>query len=141
MALGDLVKIYASRSHMQVQLMARLLEQCGIDAIVREPVTYWLSDNIPSDTSVYVTHPNAERAVEIIQVIRAYETLKAERDNALGEEISVTCGKCGKMTAFPSAQFDTVQECPVCGTFLDVGETESSEEEEEEDSEEEKAIE
>lgn len=39
-----------------------------------------------------------------------------------GVPIEVLCEECGERTSFPAAQRGSVQECPHCGTFLDVGE-------------------
>jgi hypothetical protein len=71
------------------------------------------------DAGVYVSRSDAEQAVA---VIREHERLQAERSSGQGPQVEATCDGCGKTAAFPTAQRGTVQNCPHCGAYLDVGE-------------------
>ena len=36
------------------------------------------------------------------------------------DKVEFVCDKCGQSTSFPGSAVGTVQECPHCGTFVDV---------------------
>jgi hypothetical protein len=42
--------------------------------------------------------------------------------------VEAVCEECGKVATFPTAQRGSVQECPHCRAFIDVGEEELFEE-------------
>jgi hypothetical protein len=124
MALVDPVKIYAAASNVEAQMICRLLQAAGVEAFAGEDfsaVGAWWGGTVPGvfDASVYVSRADAEEAAALI---RQHERLRAERSSALGTEVEATCEDCGKLAAFPAAQRGTVQNCPHCGAFLDVGE-------------------
>jgi ribosomal protein S27E len=125
MGLVDPVKIYAATSNIEAQLICRLLQGAGIDAFAGEdvsPAGIWLGGTVPGvfDAGVFVSRTDAERAVTLI---RQEERLDAERSNARGPELEATCADCGKTATFPAAQQGTVQSCPHCGAYLDVGDS------------------
>jgi rubrerythrin len=123
-ALDDPVKIYAAASNVQAQLVCRLLEKAGIEAFADEdlsPAGLWLGGTIPGmfDAGVYVSREDAEQAVG---VIRKWEQVEAARAAPSDEEVEATCEECGQTSSFPVAQDGTVQDCPHCGAYMDVGE-------------------
>jgi hypothetical protein len=124
MALVDPVKTYVGTSNVESQMILRLLQSAGIEAFAGEdvsPAGLWMGGTIPGifDAGVYVSRDDAEQA---IAAIRRHERLEAERTAGQGAEMEVTCDECGKVAAFPAAQRGTVQDCPHCGAYLDVGE-------------------
>src|SRR5437660_11066605 len=124
MGLVDPVKVYAGTSNVEAQMICRLLQSAGVEAFAGEdlsPAGIWMGGTIPGvfDAGVYVSRANAEQA---IAVIRSHEALKAERSSGQGMQVEATCDECGKTAAFPAAQRGTVQNCPHCGAYLDVGE-------------------
>lgn len=124
MDLVDPVKIYAATSNVEAQMICRLLQSAGVDAFAGEDLSVagiWLGGTIPGvfDAGIYVSRADAERAAA---VIRQHEQQEAERSSAHGTEVEATCEECGKTASFPAAQRGTVQNCPHCGAFLDVGE-------------------
>jgi hypothetical protein len=138
MALVDPVKIYAATTNIEAQLICRLLQGACIEAFAGEdvsPVGLWLLGTVPGvfDAGVFVSRVDAERAMNLI---RQEERLNVERSNLQGPEVEATCEECGKTAAFPAAQRGTVQNCPNCGAFLDVGEIDLSGDVEESESEE-----
>jgi len=53
----------------------------------------------------------------------AIEQRKLDQARAAdADPISVECEKCEKVTVFPAVLFGTVQVCPKCQSFVDVGE-------------------
>jgi hypothetical protein len=124
MGLVDPVKVYVGRSNVEAQMICRLLQSAGVEAFAGEdlsPVGIWWGGTIPGvfDAGVYVSRVNAEQA---IAVIRQHERLEAERSSGQGMQVQATCDECGKTAAFPATQRGTVQDCPHCGAYLDVGE-------------------
>lgn len=56
-------------------------------------------------------------------MIGEYERRAAERRNPdrAGTPIDVICEECGKRTSFPASMKESVQSCPHCGAYVDVG--------------------
>jgi hypothetical protein len=126
MGLVDPVKIYAAESNMQAQMICRLLQAQGIEAFAGQdvsPAGAWIGGTIPGvfDAGVFVSRADADRAYELM---REHERGQAERAGAGGAEIEATCEDCGKTSGFPAAQRGTVQSCPHCGAWMDVGDVE-----------------
>ena len=124
MALIDPVKIYAASSNLEAEMIRRRLEVAGIEAHAGEDLStvgYTMFGTIAGvfDAGVFVGRPDAVGAME---VIREYERQQAER--AGGAAVEATCEDCGKTSAFDATQRGTVQNCPHCDAFMDVGEVE-----------------
>ena len=71
---------------------------------------------------------NSDRAKALIE---EYETGRRERkakSASLGDEpMHVVCEECKEEADFPASKRGTVQDCPHCGAYVDVGEPESFE--------------
>jgi threonine dehydratase len=124
MALIDPVKIYAASSNLEAEMIRRRLLAAGIEAHAGEDVStvgFSLFGTIAGvfDAGVFVSRPDAVQAME---VIREHERQQAER--AGGAAVEATCEDCGKTSSFAAAQRGTVQNCPHCDAFMDVGEVE-----------------
>jgi Zn finger protein HypA/HybF involved in hydrogenase expression len=142
MGLVDPVKVYAATSNLQGQMIAHVLQSAGVEAFAGEDVSaagMWIGGTLPGvfDAGVYVSRRDAERAVEII---RQHERVEAQRSSNQGPELETICEDCGKSATFPASKRGTVQNCPHCGAYIDVGEGETvsgsdveSEEEEDQD--------
>ena len=77
---------------------------------------------------VWVIDP--EQVPQAIQMLAEQEMQRTTRDaaqEASGEPIDVTCEDCGTTTTFPPTQRGSVQDCPNCAAYLDVGEEEELE--------------
>jgi hypothetical protein len=79
---------------------------------------------------VWVDRVNAERAKTLIE---EFERERRERQAAhvtSGDEakpLHVVCEDCNKASDFPASKRGTIQDCPHCGAYVDVGEVESFE--------------
>jgi len=75
---------------------------------------------------VWIERTDAERARPILAEYeqRTSERRVADRRNdlAASEPILVTCDECGTQSEFPAAQKGSVQNCPKCYAYVDVGE-------------------
>ncbi len=74
---------------------------------------------------VWVSARDVDRAQRVLQ---DYERRVAERNQAIrqnesnaGPAIEVLCDECKAKLFFSSAQRGTVQDCPRCGAYVDVG--------------------
>jgi hypothetical protein len=78
---------------------------------------------------VWVLDPEqAQRAVELLAEKEMQKIARTAAKEASGEPIDVVCEECGETATFPPAQRGTVQNCPHCGEYIDVGEDEDEEE-------------
>jgi hypothetical protein len=132
MALTDPVAVYVAENDVEAHLLRDLLAAAGVEAVDGENASQaekWVGGMI-ADTQtcqVWVGRADAERARPVLE---AYERRAAERRaaaraaEASGPPVEAVCEECGKPAAFPAAQRGSVQECPHCGAFVDVGEEE-----------------
>jgi len=130
MSLRDPVAVYNARNNMEAHLARNALTAAGVQAFVTEdlsPVGGSLAGLLPEihKPQVWVERADADRTRPILE---EFERRAAELRNASegavprGAPVEVLCEDCGERTSFPAAQRGSVQECPHCGAFLDVGE-------------------
>jgi hypothetical protein len=131
MPLQDPVAVYNAESNVEAIQVCNALVAEGIEAHVTEDDSavglsiYGRLAEIHKP-QVWVAREDVERARP---VLIDFERRAAElRAGAVGkgEPIEVVCA-CGRTTTFPGTQRGSVQECPACGAFLDVGEPDDSE--------------
>lgn len=130
MALKDPFAAYDAADNVEAQLVCGLLTDAGIEAAVVEDMSQaglWVGGTIAGihKPQVWIERHEAQRAQP---VIATYERRLAERRAAertagvVGLPIDVTCEKCGRRSTFPAAQLGTIQNCPHCLAYVDVGE-------------------
>jgi hypothetical protein len=136
MAQRDPVAVYNAANNVQAQLVRNALIQSGVEAYVTEDVSpggIWWGGLISEihKPQVWVERADIERAKPVLD---AFESRAAElRDagaevDAAGTPIATVCEECGGQASFPVAQRGSVQQCPHCGAYLDVGGEEMSDE-------------
>jgi hypothetical protein len=129
MALRDPFAAYNAGSNVEAHLVCGLLRDAGVEAVVIEDVSQvgvWLGGTIAEihKPQVWIERADIDRARPVITDYeqRAAERRAAERAGvAAGEPIAVVCEECGKRSEFPAAQKGTVQSCPHCRAYVDVG--------------------
>ena len=130
MTLNDPVAVYDAATNVEAHLVRTLLVEEGIDAQVVEDLStggLWMFGLLPGihKPQVWVQRADLQRAQPLLV---EYERQEAERQAAhqqaarTGEPIKVTCEDCGQASMFPAEHQGTVQECPHCGAYVDVGE-------------------
>jgi hypothetical protein len=137
MGLQDPVAVYNAANHLEAQVVCDLLNQAGIEAYLTEDVSqvgvWWggLVSEIHKQ-QVWVDRSNVDQTVPFLD---AYEQRRRElAETGLGGQgsevalVEAVCEECGGAATFPAAQRGSVQECPHCGAFIDVGEEELFEE-------------
>jgi len=129
MGLRDPVAVYNAASNVEALLVRDALIAAGIEAHVTEdlsPVGTWVGGLIPEihKPQVWVERTDVERAGGALD---EYERRLLQRRRAgegeagSGPPIEVECEECGGLASFPAAQRGSVQECPQCGAYIDVG--------------------
>ena len=125
MDLKEPKKVYTAASNVEAHIVVDLLVSKGIPAHAIEDqsgVSLWMFGIISQfhQPDVWVGKSDFEAACKILE---DFDAKKSESGNAEtnGEDISVTCEDCGKLTTFPASLDGTVQECKHCFSYLDVG--------------------
>jgi hypothetical protein len=127
MALRDPFAAYNAGSNVEAHLVSGLLQDAGIQAVVIEDVSQvgvWMGGTISElhKPQVWVERADIERARPVLE---EYDRRSAERSLAKldgdGSPIEVECEKCGKRSEFPASQLGSVQNCPHCLAYVDVG--------------------
>jgi hypothetical protein len=131
MALRDPVAVYNAADNAEVYLVQNALADGGIEAFVAEDnsqVGTWALGLIPElhKPQVWVERADIERAKPILD---EFERRKAELQTVNGEvsgpAIVAICEECEGQASFPASQKGSVQQCPHCGGYVDVGVEES----------------
>jgi hypothetical protein len=126
MPIKDPIVAYVAASNMEAHLLKSVLLNAQIDAAVEEDVSQmgvWMF-GIASQLhrpKVWVERADLDRAK---QILAAYEDETAARraaDASTADMIEVTCEDCGATSPFPAAQLGTVQTCPKCQGYIDIG--------------------
>lgn len=126
MEFQDPLKIYTAASNIEAHMIVDVLEGNGIAAFADEDrtgVSVWAFGTISQFhlPNVWIDRSTVVAAAE---VIRDFEERKRLRENSEvgSSQIVMTCEKCGKVSSFSDNQNGTVQECPHCHAYMDVGE-------------------
>ena len=128
MGLTDPITAYNAESNMEAMLVQRFLESEGIEAYATEDLSlagYWALGTLPEihKPQVWINRRDAAR---VAQLLVEFEHRKLERDATRKAEESTTiesrCEDCGKTATFAGSLKDTVQNCPHCSAYMDIGE-------------------
>lgn len=132
MALHDPIAAYNAASNAEALFVRDALIAAGIEAFVIEDVSQagtWMGGFIPEihKPQVWIEREDIERAKA---VLNEFERRVAVRNApSIADEteswVEATCEGCGRKTAFPASVEGSVQECPKCGAYLDVGDAET----------------
>lgn len=126
MELHDPVAIYTAASDLEAYEIVELLQGTDIPAQVIEDTNLLDGLNPPVHAAqVWVASSDWERAITVIQ---GYEARAQQRHLASqvtvdlnAEWIDARCDKCGTVTRYAPIQKGTVENCPSCYAFMDIG--------------------
>ena len=124
MAFREPFAAYNAASNVEAQIVCNLLLDEGIEAVVIEDVSAvgwgWAGPLAEvHKPQVWIERADIDRAKPVLD---EYERLETERRKpATGEPIDVVCEECGKRSSFPTSQKGSVQNCPHCKAYVDVG--------------------
>lgn len=124
------VEVYRAKNGAQAHLVVMALEDAGIKAEAQGAIFHPASataDNLVNPSAPWWDAPrilvfaeDAERARRLLLEMETRERQQAQEENT-GPPIEVVCEECGSPSSFSAAQRGSVQECPKCGAYLDVG--------------------
>ena len=128
-SFNDPFAAYNAATNLEAHSVCLALQNAGINATVVEDVSVvglWFGGTLPfHNPQVWIERADAQRAA---QVLREYENAEATHRAAENGEsdhdeplINATCEECGKTSLFPESLIGTIQPCPHCSAFLDVG--------------------
>lgn len=127
MELDDPIVVYIADSNTEAIMIQNFLRDRAVDAVAIEDISR-IGETLYGQTSlhrpkVYVGSRDKDKAHEFLI---EFEERKIDRAKALNEEgpITVACESCGQSTEFAATLRGSVEDCPHCGEFLDVGEVE-----------------
>ena len=126
MELHDPVAIYTAASDLEAYEIVELLQGAEIPAQVIEDMNLFDGLNPPVHAAkVWVSSRDLERATA---VTRGYEARIQQRElvshvpvDLQSEWIDARCDKCGTVTRYAPIQKGTVENCPKCYAFIDIG--------------------
>jgi hypothetical protein len=134
MGLRDPIAVYNAADNMEAVFVRDALVAAGIEAYVTEDVSQvgaWVGGFIPElhKPQVWVERADSERARPVLDNYEERAAhLRGDRASAALAEppVEVVCDRCGGHASFPATQEGSVQQCPHCGAYLDVGDTETT---------------
>jgi Putative prokaryotic signal transducing protein len=125
MVLRDPFAAYNAANNIEAHLVCNALREAGLDATVIEDVSAvgtWMFGLIPEvhKPQVWIERADVDRAKPVLD---EFERQAAERRRVVADapEIEVVCEECGERSLFPGNQYGSVQNCPRCSAFVDVG--------------------
>ncbi len=133
MPLRDPFAAYNASSNLEAHMVCGLLQDAGIEAMAIEDNSQaglWVGGTLAEihKPQVWIERSDIERASAILT---DYDRRSTERlSGKQGLAVDVVCEKCGKQSTFPAVQSGTVQNCPHCRAYIDVGDDEDREERE-----------
>lgn len=126
MNLTDPVRVYTAASNTDAQMVAEMLNAGGVKAHAVEDqsgVSLWFLGPMSQyhQPDVFVSGADVDRAKKLIAQFEQWHRNRSEHGQEI-TQILATCDVCGQKTLFPADLQGTVQDCPHCGDFIDVGE-------------------
>jgi hypothetical protein len=125
MPLDDPIKVYFAANNIEANLLCEMLKNAGIEASPIEDHSQagtWMGGLVPNlhRPQVWVNRCDEERARSLIA---DFEALASERRHAheRSGSIRMTCEHCGAAISFSAALAGSVQACPECEEYVDVG--------------------
>ncbi len=129
MPLHDPVAVYNAATNIEAHVVRTALLNAGIEAHVTEDVSQvgtWMLGLLPEihRPQVWVDREHIDRARPVLV---EYDRARAVQAGALSLQaidappIDVLCEDCGQRTLFGAALRGSIQRCPHCGAYVDVG--------------------
>jgi hypothetical protein len=130
-SISDPIAVYNAKNNLEAHLVRHFLDQNGIEAHAtadESPAGQWMFGLLPEihKPQVWVDRANVE---PVRALLVDFERSKDAQRRAIsaGAKVEATCEECGTTSHFPVSQNGTLQVCPQCGAYIDVGEPTSDE--------------
>lgn len=126
MPLDDPLALCTAANLPQARLLCSLLEQSGIRARVVEEVVPGeepAGGLLPAilQPRLYVDRSLVHRAQQVL-LAHARQAVDRRANPPANGPIVIACEECGESSAFPGSTWGSVQTCPHCQAFMDIGE-------------------
>jgi Zn finger protein HypA/HybF involved in hydrogenase expression len=136
MGISNPVAIYTAANNSEAHFLCIFLEQNEIESYVAEEdpvIGGWMFGLLPQvhKPKVWIDQSNADRVTPLLQEFESLQqqsSVSANADALNAGPIAVECEDCGRAASFAANLRGTIQDCPHCGAYVDVGETDSFEE-------------
>jgi hypothetical protein len=128
MALQNPIAVYYAKTNTEAASLCHMLNEAGIEAHLMEDLSsvgFGWGGPMPNVhwPKVWVDKSNEQQAAAILQKYeQSVYDHQPERAAGVGDEtiVQAVCEECGEASMFSGRILGTVQECPVCGAFMDV---------------------
>ena len=125
MKFGKPIVVHISENNVEAHMVVKMLAANEIEALADEDqsgVSLWAMGTIGQShrPQVWVDTLDSERATALVN---EFEAKRKERLHppVSDEAVDATCEQCEATTAFSAAVDGTIQDCPKCGAYVDVG--------------------
>jgi hypothetical protein len=130
MELQDPTVVYVAASNLEAHMLVTLLESEGISAFAVEDqsgASLWMLGTISQfhRPKVWVSKSDAPAAARILEDYEKRQQDLRHPSEGTGA-IEARCEECGARSFFPASARSTIQDCPQCGAYVDVGGGDSS---------------
>jgi len=127
MGLTEPVAVYNAGTNMEAVVVCEALNASGIEAHVVEdasPAGMWMFGLLPEihRPQVWVERANVAAAEEVLAKYEQGRQQDAAKVRA-STLIPAQCEECGKHLVFTADREGAIETCPVCGAYVDVGES------------------
>jgi hypothetical protein len=132
MALKNPVAIFTATDNAEAELLRVLLVQSGIEAHSTADLSLigsWWGGKLPGfhRPQVWIDRSEIEQATPLLKDFEGrsiHRNARTKTSDADAAPIEIVCESCDRRTSFPASQKGSVQACPKCGAYLDVGDVE-----------------
>jgi hypothetical protein len=126
MSLHDPVAVYVAGSNLEAVQLGEILISAGIEAaaVADESLAgMWMFGYLPQihRPKVWVERSQQRQAEEVIAEFERSRAAKSDVHEG-GGLIAVVCEECGVASSFPATLSGSLQYCPQCRAYVDVGE-------------------
>jgi hypothetical protein len=125
-ALHDPVAVYTAANNIEAHLLCTMLGNAGVEAHTVEDVSQvgtWVGGLVPGlhKPQVWIDRADLERARTLLEEYEQRQDSRRPGRPSDDGPVEAECEDCGKTSVFPAKHRGTVQNCPFCGAYLDVG--------------------
>jgi hypothetical protein len=127
--MQGVVEVYRARSALQATLLIQALAKVGIEARIDGQFSHSAAESIGRMSWEYaprilVRAEDAEDARHVLLGLEELERRRMAQDEHCTTVVAVVCEECQQEATFPETQHGSVQDCPHCGAYVDVGDVE-----------------
>jgi Putative prokaryotic signal transducing protein len=125
MKFRDPIAVYNAANNLEAALVRQMLLVADIESHVVEDVSLagaWMFGLLPEihKPQVWIDRGDIERAKPVLEEYERCVAAKLQTAE-VGAPIVVTCEECEGRTSYPASRNGSVETCPHCGAYVDVG--------------------